>query len=369
MFLNTSNPAATVLNSVSRQWVDLNRNFTVDCDLSNTGPQNPRTGARDICGAIPANFGQAGSAADVAEATYRGWNNTNYNWEFTGGIEHALRDNVGVNFAYFRRIYGNFVVTQNRATPLSDFDQFYVTAPTDPRLPGGGGYEVGPVVDIKQDATGRAVDNLTTFASAFGTQTRHWNGFDLTVDARLDNGLIVAGGMSTGRASSNACDTAAATPVFNAPDSLLFCDNTEAFLTRVKAYATYQIPTIEVNLAAAFQSLPGPEVLANVPLQQRPDRPAHRPAAVEQRPPDRGCPSSRRAPCTATGSTSSTSAWGRCSIWTGSRFTINLDLHNALNTDAILELSQDYGANGDQFMDARSMIQGRVTQISLLVDF
>ena len=51
------------------------------------------------------------------------------------------------------------------------------------------------------------------------------------------------------------------------------------------------------------------------------------------------------------------------------RFTVNLDLHNALNTDAILELSQDYGANGDQFMDARSMIQGRVTQISLLVDF
>ena len=51
------------------------------------------------------------------------------------------------------------------------------------------------------------------------------------------------------------------------------------------------------------------------------------------------------------------------------RFVINLDLHNALNTDAILELSQDYGAGGNQFMNARSMIQGRVTQISLQVDF
>ena len=34
------------------------------------------------------------------------------------------------------------------------------------------------------------------------------------------------------------------------------------------------------------------------------------------------------------------------------RFVINLDLHNALNTDAILELSQDYGANGNQFLNA-----------------
>ena len=366
VFLNTSNPAATVLNSQGRQWVDLNRNFTVDCDLSNTRPQNPRTGARDICGAIPANFGQAGSAADVAEDTYRGWQNTNYNWEFTGSIEHALRDNIGINFGYFRRIYGNFVVTQNRATPLSDFAQFYVTAPTDPRLPGGGGYEVGPVLDVNPDAVGRAVDNLTTFASAFGTQTQHWNGFDLTTDIRLDNGLIVAGGLSTGRTSANNCDTAAATP--GALDSQLFCDNTEAFLTRFKAYATYRIPVIDVNLAAAIQSLPGPEVLANVPYNSA------------QIAPLIGRPLSNNAtqievpviaPGTVFGDRINQLDFrvGKVFNLDHARFVINLDLHNALNTDAILELSQDYGRNGDQFMNARSMIQGRVTQISVQVDF
>ena len=366
VFLNTSNPAATVLNSVGRQWVDLNGNFTVDCDLSNTRPQNPRTGARDICGAIPANFGQAGSAADVNEETYRGWNNTNYNWEFTGGIEHALRDNVGINFAYFRRIFGNFVVTQNRATPLSDFAQFTVTAPVDPRLPGGGGYEVGPVIDINQDAVGRAVDNLTTFASAFGTQTRHWNGFDLTTDLRLDNGLIVAGGLSTGRTSGNRCDTAAASP--GAPQSLLFCDNTEAFQSRFKAYATYRIPVVDVNLAAAFQSLPGPEVLANVPYSS---------AQIAQL---IGRPLSNNArqievPVIARGTVFGDRInqldfrIGKVFNLDRARFVVNLDLHNALNTDAILELSQDYGAGGNQFLNARSAIQGRVTQISLQVDF
>ena len=51
------------------------------------------------------------------------------------------------------------------------------------------------------------------------------------------------------------------------------------------------------------------------------------------------------------------------------RFVVNLDLYNALNTDAILELSQDYGANGDRFLNAEQIIQGRVTQLSLQIDF
>ena len=41
-------------------------------------------------------------------------------------------------------------------------------------------------------------------------------------------------------------------------------------------------------------------------------------------------------------------------------------------TGAILELSelsQDYGANGDRFLNAEQIIQGRVTQLSLQVDF
>ena len=371
VFLNTSNPAATMLNSQGRQWVDLNRNFTVDCDLSNTraqSPFNPAARSADICGAIPANFGQAGSAADVAEDTYRGWQNTNYNWEFTGSIEHALRDNIGINFGYFRRIFGNFLVTQDRATPLSDYTEFYITAPTDPRLPDGGGYQVGPVIDINPDAVGRAVDNLTTFASTFGTQTRHWNGFDVTTDMRLDNGLMLSGGLSTGRTSSNDCDAVAAAPIAEEPGSLLFCDNTEAFLTRFKAYATYTIPTIEVNLAAAVQSLPGPEVLANVPyssaqIAQLIGRPLSNNARQIEVP--------IIAPGTVFGDRVNQLDFriGKVFNLDLVRFVLNLDLHNALNTDAILELSQDYGATGDRFLNAEQMIQGRVTQISLQVDF
>ena len=43
-----------------------------------------------------------------------------------------------------------------------------------------------------------ATDNYTTFASDFGKQTEHWNGVDVSVNARLQNGVMLQGGVSTG---------------------------------------------------------------------------------------------------------------------------------------------------------------------------
>ena len=40
---------------------------------------------------------------------------------------------------------------------------------------------------------------MTTFADNFGKQYEHWNGVDVTINARTANGMMVQGGLGTGR--------------------------------------------------------------------------------------------------------------------------------------------------------------------------
>ena len=61
-----------------------------------------------------------------------------YNWEFSTGVQREVASRMSVEFAYFRRWFGNFAATDNRALAATDFSPFSVTAPVDARLPGGG---------------------------------------------------------------------------------------------------------------------------------------------------------------------------------------------------------------------------------------
>ena len=56
------------------------------------------------------------------------------------------------------------------------------------------------------------VDELAQIASNFGEQTENWQGVDVSVTARLRNGLTVQGGTSTGRRLSDACAMKAVLP-------------------------------------------------------------------------------------------------------------------------------------------------------------
>ena len=54
------------------------------------------------------------------------------------------------------------------------------------------------------------MDNYFTLASNYGKQMEHWNGIDVTVNARLPQGIRLQGGMSTGRTSTDNCEVLAA---------------------------------------------------------------------------------------------------------------------------------------------------------------
>jgi len=73
-----------------------------------------------------------------------------------------------------------------------------LTAPLDPRLPGGGGYVIDDLTNISPTAFGRT-DNFVSIAENYGNSTEYWHGVDINVNARLTGGLTVQGGTSTGR--------------------------------------------------------------------------------------------------------------------------------------------------------------------------
>jgi hypothetical protein len=162
-----------------------------------------------------------------------------------------------VDVGYFRRWYSNFTVTDNRAVGPSDYSPFSITAPLDPRLPDGGGYVISGLYDLNPNKVG-AVDNWVTFADNFGKQIEHWNGMDLTVNARIRQGFLVQAGLSTGRTSTDNCDIV--TKLDN--PSPLYCHMDEALQTQVKLLSSYLVPRIDVQVAATFQSYPGPMVQA-----------------------------------------------------------------------------------------------------------
>src|SRR5262249_22820033 len=139
--------------------------------------------------------------------TYVGWGKRPYNWEFTLGGQQEVMPRVSVDVAYIRRVYGNLLVTNNVALKPSDYDPFSVTAPVDPLPPRGGGYVIPNQYDLNPIKTvgGVPTQNLVTFADNYGNTIAHWNGVDINVNARAWRGLTVAGGVSTGRTSTDNC--------------------------------------------------------------------------------------------------------------------------------------------------------------------
>jgi hypothetical protein len=282
------NPVNTHVNNVSRAWTDANGNFVVDCDLLNPAAQNLTSSGGDSCGAMSnPNFGKAVATSTFDPQLLAGWGNRSYNWEFSTSVQHELMPRVSVDIGYFRRWFGNFRVTDNLAVPANGYDQFTITAPTDARLPNGGGYQVTGL-DLNPAYFGIAPNNFNTLSDVYGKMTDHWNGVDVTLQARLQNGILLQGGFSTGRETIDACDITSKIPEllnnsagvspsplagpgftgagFNLANVWLSptdCRSQEAWQSQVKLVGIYTVPKIDVTLSGTYQDTPGPVLAAN----------------------------------------------------------------------------------------------------------
>jgi len=177
-------------------WTDPNGDRIVQGD-----PFNPL--ANDELGrSLNLNFGKPVLAFCYDRDWAFGFQNRAYNWEFSTGIQQEIVPSVSVSATYFRRIYGNFGVTENTAVTAADYDPFCVTAPTDAPLPTSG-QQICGMFDLHSTKLGQ-VSTLGTAAANYGEQFDHWNGVDFTMNARLPK-VLLQGGVSTGKTLTDNC--------------------------------------------------------------------------------------------------------------------------------------------------------------------
>ena len=275
-----NNPAVTLQTTTSRGWSDLTfpvgdprrGDFVADCDFMNPAINGECQAWTNL------NWGQQGQTTQVNPAVQEGWGKRNRDWQFSAGVQHELLPRVSVDVSYSRRWWANFFVTHNRALGPQDYDEITLTAPVDSRLPGGGGYPVTFLTRNNNSVLGVS-DPYYTTAADFGDQTNYWHGVDIAVNARMDNGLTVQGGTSTGRGISDPCEvligrygrpmtpstaTVAASGVIDGQPA---CSATEPWITSVRGLASYTIPKVDVLISAIVRSQanvqPGADVATN----------------------------------------------------------------------------------------------------------
>lgn len=251
------NPILKLVTQTTRSWNDADRDYTPDCDLL-----NPATNGE--CGPMAnPNFGKRIPGQTFDEDILRGWGKRIYNWEFSTGVQHEVLPRVSVDVGYFRRTFGNLIATDDRTLSPADFDVYSITAPRDPRLPGGGGHVISGLYDLKPASFGQPANEFVTFAKNYGGWTRRWHGVDVGVTARPRGGVLLQGGISTGSMLEDNCAVRAKLPEIPALTTNPYCRTQEPFLAQVKGIASYTIPRVDVQVSGAFQSYPGPEILAN----------------------------------------------------------------------------------------------------------
>ena len=108
-------PATSIVTSTSRSWVDANGDFVPQCTLTNPA-------ANGECGAIAnPSFGSASPRISYDKGASQGWNNREYNNQFSLQLQQELRPGLGLAVGYFHTSWGN-------ATALKDLTNTSVAA-------------------------------------------------------------------------------------------------------------------------------------------------------------------------------------------------------------------------------------------------
>ena len=260
-FFITNNPTGRLSTTSSRQWLDHDGDYVVDCDLLNRAAQSPATtGSVDTCGAGSANFGTEVVSSTLNPALTSGWGVRTGDWQWGAALQQELMPRVSAEVTYQRRWLVNFSATDNLNVTAADYDEFALNVPSDPRLPNGGGGQITGLLNITPAAFTRLTDNFVTLSSDFGDETQSTDSVALNITARPRFGLTLQGGFNYARTRFDSCEIRGALPEESPTDP--YCEYSTSLL-RATALGSYTVPKADVLVAFTFRSDAGPTLAAN----------------------------------------------------------------------------------------------------------
>jgi hypothetical protein len=370
-----SNPIQRIATTTTRTWTDADGDFQPDCDL-----RSPLVNGE--CAAMAmSTFGTATrTTAAIDPKILDGWSRRSNDWQIGASVQQQVLPRVSVEAGYFHRWLNNFTVTDNQAVVAADFTQFSVTAPSDPRLPGGGGYVVGGLYDLVPSKFGQISNNIT-LASDFGEQYQRYHGVLANVSARLGDGLTFQFGVNSGKTVQDNCAVRAQVPellITGLGVSPLvgpgnpWCHSDPGLITKVTALGSYTVPKIDVLVSGTFRSDQGAPLRADWAA----------PTALLT--PILGRPLAGNAPNLTINLVEPGQVWGdrvnaldlrfaKILRFGRTRYTVGLDVFNAMNADTILTYNQSYNPaalTGSQAWRApTSVLTPRFVKIGAQIDF
>ena len=318
-----------------------------------------------------------------------GWGKRPYSWEFSLSGQQELSQGVAVYGGVFWRWFGNFLVTDNTTGTAADYTPFSVTPGLIPPSPASAGGESLPS-DINTGTfyninPGVAVNNLQGLSKTMFPGSNvydHWFGYDVGLNARLPQGIIFQGGLSTGHQTTDFCDVQDPAKAGNnalvemltvagTASSLASCHMEQNWLPQIKFLGSYTIPKIDVQVGASFQSIPGVEYSATYAA---PNTDLARPVA-------QGGLGRLPAGGTATQTTNVAliqpgslygprfnqidARFGKVLRMGRTRAVVSLDLFNVLNSDTISSASAVYAT----WLAPAAVVAPRLMKVSLTYDF
>ena len=454
-----ANPAQRTVNEYVRSWTDVDGDRKVDCDLLNFNAQDLSASGGDICagpnpfltfpfpdatryGRDPLSLDAAGipiglattqcgrSEAGIPAAvqaycdTYGenlldGWGRRRSEWQIGLGIQHELLPRFSAEVTYNRRSYSNLTVTDQLSIGCDRFNGtqdsqacqdgylnftsanygfFSVVAPSNPGLPGGGGYVVRGLANpntVLPISPGSAVTIMDELSYT-------WNGVDTNFVWRGTDkwglrGLRINGGTSTGRSVRDLCHTSLDGPDVKQHDGVdPNCNPHRRWDTNVRGTAAYTVlpgkPWADVLVSTVFQWRPGVPRSANYTFTK--DQVTWAPGSAFRA--TQACPAGPTAGqvgCFTAGGTTTATTYTVDLLNTGElygegytefdlklaknirfaskRLNVGVDIYNLFNTDAIRSYQDTFPANvfGVPWGAATGLLSPRFTRLSIQLDF